>query len=361
MKKVLCFIDALGQGGAERQMIGLTLLLKEKGYHVNLVSYYKQNFYKELFEEKEFTNDVLSVGKSPFSKLMTVRNYIKSNGGYDWVIAYKDGPSIIGCLLKMLGMNFRIIVSERNTTQRIRFRDRIKYALYRYADYIVPNSYSQADFIRNNFPYLESRIRTITNFTDMDYFVPVSKQINEPLTILTAGRIAKQKNVVRYIEAISLLRDKIKNMPRFEWYGDVKSGQEKYGETVLRMVKEKQLDNIFAFYPATTNLVEKYQKCDVFCLPSNYEGFPNVICEAMSCGKPIICSRVCDNPFIVKEGENAIMFDNTRVEDIVEKLITICSMPKEKLIRWGDRSHEIARELFSKQAFIDKYIKLMES
>lgn len=130
---------------------------------------------------------------------------------------------------------------------------------------------------------------------------------------------------------------------------------------MLLKVKKLGLENWVSFHPATSKILDNYQRCDIFCLPSNYEGFPNVICEAMSCGKPIVCSRVCDNPFIVKEGENALMFDNTNVKDIADKLEQICSMSKEELKQWGHCSREIAVNLFSQESFVEKYIKLIES
>ena len=40
MKKVLCLIDALSAGGAERQMVGLASLLKNQGYEVGLTRFF---------------------------------------------------------------------------------------------------------------------------------------------------------------------------------------------------------------------------------------------------------------------------------------------------------------------------------
>ena len=45
MKKILCFIDSLGAGGAQRQIVGLAVLLKHKGYNVKMVTYYDIPFY----------------------------------------------------------------------------------------------------------------------------------------------------------------------------------------------------------------------------------------------------------------------------------------------------------------------------
>jgi len=42
--------------------------------------------------------------------------------------------------------------------------------------------------------------------------------------------------------------------------------------------------------------------CDVFCLPSYSEGCPNVVIEALSCGRPVVATDVGGVPELVKEG-----------------------------------------------------------
>lgn len=81
----------------------------------------------------------------------------------------------------------------------------------------------------------------------------------------------------------------------------------------------------------------------------------------MSCGKPIACSRVCDNPHIVQENKNGLFFNPTDVDSIYNGLKQIIEMPKEERMAWGYKSREIAETLFSKEAFVQKYIKLIES
>lgn len=342
-------------------MIGLALLLKQRGYHVDLVTYYDHDFYAELVQRYGLGSITLHVGNSPYSKLMAVRRHIKASGGYDWMIAYKTGPNIIGCLLRLMGMKYKLIVSERNTTQQIHRKEKIQFRLYHKADYVVPNSQSQADFIAGNFPWLKNKTTAITNFTDTNHFAANYTVPGDKVIIMTTARVAKQKNILRYLDAIDLLKKRGVVNVHFDWYGDVQTGEEAYGEEVYKKAKDMQLEDMITFHPATPKILEHYQQCDIFCLPSNYEGFPNVVCEAMSCGKPVLCSRVCDNPYIVKEGENAILFDNKSVEDMAEKIQRMCEKNHDELSRWGHRSREIAEKLFSMDAFVDKYIKLIES
>ena len=117
---------------------------------------------------------------------------------------------------------------------------------------------------------------------------------------------------------------------------------------------------MFKIFPATTQIVDHYHSCDVFCLPSLYEGFPNVVCEAMSCSKPIACSNVCDNPDIVQNGVNGLLFDPKQPHKIYQALKQMVDMTYEERMRWGQQSRSIAESLFSQDAFVAKYIQLIE-
>lgn len=359
MKKILCLIDGFGFGGAERQIIGLAILLKQKSYPVTIATYDEYDYDSNDLKNNHIEVVKLKTNNNKLSKLLTVWKHIIKEK-YDCVISYKTGPNSISCLLKMMGVKFRLIVSERNTTQRIGFKERIQFQLYRMADYVVPNSLTQVDFIHRHFPWLKSKTLPITNFTDINHFAAKYKVAGDVINILTTARVARQKNILRYLDAIALLRDRGFTNIHFDWYGVIQSGQEKYGQDVFNKVKELHLENIITFHPATQQILEHYQNCDIFCLPSNYEGFPNVICEAMSCGKPILCSRICDNPYIVKEGENALMFDQTKIDDIANKIEQMCIMTKDELCSWGHRSREIAEEKLSMNSFVNKYINLIE-
>ena len=339
MKKVLCLIDSLGSGGAERQLWGLFLLLRSRGYRTDIACYSNHIFYTD-----SFIGDIIVLhAANRWSKISVIRKLIEKNR-YDVVIAYKDGPAFIACILKILGMKFRLIVSERNTSQIMNWRDKLKFMSYRYADFIVPNSYSQREFIVKHFPIFNSKTVTITNFVDLNKFFPIDYgKSNGVLRILIVARIAYQKNVLNFLSVIEAL--KIKGLKiHFDWYGNPQVGEDSYVKDCFEQVQKLGIEDYITFYPSEKNIIEKYQYCDVFCLPSLYEGFPNVICEAMACGKPIICSHVCDNPFLVKENINGFMFDPLDKNDMIFTIVKMLDMTHKQLEEMGHNSRRLAEK-----------------
>ncbi|MBQ0062670.1 MAG: glycosyltransferase [Prevotella sp.] len=361
MTKVLCLIDALRLGGAERQLIGLTSLLKERNFDVTLAMYHTHNFYTDLLKEHGIEPIVISTKDNQLSKLYAIGRFIKNNQ-FSTVIAYIDGPTKICCLLKMLGYKFNLIVSERNTSQQLTRSTKLKFWLYRFADYIVPNSLSQKLFIDTYFPQYTKKTIAITNFTDTEHFHPIensTEDAQKQSLILTPARIAKQKNVLNLLYAIRILKDK-KAKIHYRWVGDVQSGEEEYKTIVMERVKELDISDYIDFCPATKDVATEYHNCNIVCLPSLFEGYPNAICEAMSSGKVIVCSDVCDNSKIITEGINGFLFNPSSAESIAETIQKALSISIIKRQDIEKTNREKALNDFSKQVFVDKYMKLIK-
>ena len=102
-----------------------------------------------------------------------------------------------------MGGKFRLIVSERNTTQTLTRRERLKFWLYRKADYIVPNSYSQGDFVCKHFPQHKAKTVVIPNFVDLDKFAcATERHRQQPAVILVVASIWASKNTKGFIDAV---------------------------------------------------------------------------------------------------------------------------------------------------------------
>ena len=357
MKRVLCIIESISQGGAERQLIGLSTMLAKEGNQVKLITYNDDMFYLPLLAGSGVDFEYLEKASNKLRRIPVVLKAIKKFEP-DIVIAFLGTPSIIACIAKLVIGHFRLIVSERNTTQKISFSDRIRFFLYRYADRIVPNSYSQKEFISEHYPKLKEKTITITNFSDTEYFCPkkeMGETDNRIIKMISVARICEQKNVKRFIEAFKKVVDS-GTMIQLDWYG---LAFHPYAEECIEMIKDNHLEDRFRFHKETNDVKSVYQHSDVFVLPSINEGFPNVICEAMCCGLPVLCGNVCDNSRIVRDGENGILFDPLSVDGIAATIIRFSRLSHEEREMMGKKSRDFAINDFSAKSFFAKYKQLI--
>ena len=133
--------------------------------------------------------------------------------------------------------------------------------------------------------------------------------------ILFVGLIEPRKNLERLIRAYA----KLKSLHQDSCL--VLAGSQGWGyEAVLRAVSESGVkDRVFfpGFIPER-ELPSLYNLADVFVYPSLYEGFGFPVLEAMSCGTPVVASRVSSMPEIA--GDAALLVDPHDVDSIAQAL-----------------------------------------
>lgn len=357
MKKIILFTDSLGAGGAQRQLVGLAIMLQNAGYDVTVATYYDITFYKSRLDESGVRNILIPHADNVLKRIVAVRSFFKKECP-NCIIAYQETPSLVACIAKATGCRFRLIVSERNTTQTIGMNERVRFFLYRWADAIVPNSYAQQDFLSTHYAWMKCKLKAITNFVDLDHFNFVERSKNIKPEIVVVATIWASKNTLGFIEAVKDVVAKGCNF-HVSWYGKSKSDID-YFERCQQKIEEYQLQDYITLKEKTKQIRHVYQGADFFCLPSFYEGTPNVICEAMSCGRPIICSEVCDNSVYVKDKENGFLFnphDSKAIANAIERALKVSDDNYYSLCK---QSRKKAEQLLSEKTFIDKYIKIIE-
>lgn len=356
--KIICLIEDLNSGGAERQLSGLAELLKSRGHDVEVWTYYPGNFYLPNLVKAHVKYKYVATAQSPIKRIPVLLSEIRK-ARPDVVISYLDTACIIACIIKKIWDKFCLIVSERNTTQELTCREKIKFFAYRAANYVIPNSNTQANFITEHYPKLANKVHCITNFIDTDLFSPATctPVSNAVLKILTVARVMPQKNLFCYMHAIKRVIDSGYAV-HIDWYGA--KVEKNYYNECIKLIHELHLEGVFCLHKPETDIVSVYRDADVFCLPSLYEGFPNVVCEAMGCGLPILCSNVCDNASIVKEGSNGLLFNPCDEYDMASTIMTFAKLPIDRKRQMGEESRHRALNLFSKATFVKAYEALFK-
>ena len=357
MKKVLCLIDSIGPGGAQRQLVGLAIFLKERGYKITVLCYHDNDFYLEQLQKNDIPYIYLEKAKNALFRIWHIARYIRKTKP-DIAISYLETPSICACVTKFFNRSFKLIVSERSTTQHTGRKERIRFNLFRVADYVVPNAYSQEKYIIDNFPELTNKTITIPNFVDLDYFTPVYKQRRCIPEIMVAASIWALKNTLGFIDAVAQLKEKGYKF-HISWYGKNTAHRE-YLNNCQEKIDRYGIGDFITLKEKTTQIRTCYQEADYFCLPSFYEGTPNVICEAMACGLPVVCSNVCDNSNYVNEGMNGFLFNPHEIASICCAFEKLFSLTDQEYSVFCNKSRLLAEDKLSKGRFVDSYIKIIE-
>ena len=358
MKRILLITENLGSGGAERQICGLAAMLSKAGYPCRLITYVENQFYEPYLRQHGVDYELVRELWDKKTRVFKMARYVRRYKP-DVVISYLPSVNQTMCLAKLL-FKAKLIVSERNNNTGITRNDKIQFNLYRMADAIVPNSNSQGEFIRKNFPFLASKVHPIINFVDVKRFTPseVPTQ-NDCLRIITVARYTQQKNVLTYMKAVRMVKEMGLKV-HFDWYGDKKHNASYYAE-VEKEYRLLDISDYLTLHDPNQKIEEEYRKSDIFCLPSLFEGYPNVVAEAMSCGLPVICSNVYENPYIVEEGVNGFLFNPEKAEDIANIVRQILSLSPEERRQMGKRNRQLCLERNTEEAFFKSYVELIEN
>lgn len=357
MRRILLITENLGSGGAERQLCGLAIMLKERGYTVRVITYVKRQFYEPLLRQADVDYRLIEKAfdkRHRFGALLSELKEFKP----DVVISFLPAVNMTMCLLR-LAYRCRLIVSERNFTLGWDFRTKLRYHLYSVAESVVPNSYAEADNISEHCPWLRNKITAIPNFTDTQRFVPSSEPAHGPVfNILSVGRVTAQKNILTYLEALAIVRDKGLSFHAL-WVGSNQDNA--YVAQVQQLIDKYQLSDVITLRDQTDDIAEVYRHADAFCLPSLFEGYPNVLCEAMASGLPVISSNVQEMPRIVSDGVNGYLFNPHDPADIARAIELLINTKQGELKSMGERNRRQIEDNNSMEAFAEKYVKLIES
>ena len=161
--------------------------------------------------------------------------------------------------------------------------------------------------------------------------------------VLSIARINPQKEPKLFIETARLLPQYgfiwIGNQESVEHLGDIPSNCHFLGNMV--------------------NAGAYCAQADLFMLPSNYEGLPMVIIEAMSCGKPVVASDVGGVGEIVRNDVNGYTLPN-RAELFSERIEAILS-DSDLYKRLSDSSLEIFERELTVNRMVEGYMGVYNS
>jgi len=177
-------------------------------------------------------------------------------------------------------------------------------------DLVLATSQGVADDLIESFHGQSARVRVVNNPVDL---AAVAAAADEPLdardaarwhrpVIVAAGRLAAVKNYPLLIEAVAILRQRTPASLFILGEGDQEPA-------LRRIIHERALDDCVHLCGFRANPWSYIARADVFALTSRYEGFGNVIVEAMACGVPVVATSSSGTREIVETGVTGLLVE----------------------------------------------------
>ncbi len=225
-----------------------------------------------------------------------------------WV--YPDGVAAvwIGKLLKIpvvvsaLGCDINIYGTRAYRLRRVQIAAALKSA-----EAGVAVSQALLDVMADDLSAPRKKLSVVLNGVDQDMFRPMDREesaralslIPDRRRIVYVGRLSEEKGVETLVEATALLK---KSAPDIPFQVVIVGGGALDAPCRSRAAELGLGDSIFFAGEAKHADIPRWMaSAHVFCLPSYTEGCPNVVLEALSCGRGVVASRVGSLPQVISD------------------------------------------------------------
>jgi glycosyltransferase involved in cell wall biosynthesis len=364
--KVLCIIDSLGSGGAQRQIINLALGLKKNGHEVFLLVFYSEfNFFREQLIN--FGIPIFELHKKKGFSIKFLLKFVSflNEKKVDSVISFLLDVNLYTISAAVLSKKrFRLIVSDRSNIklEKNMFISFFKRLIYFKADYVTANSYIHSAWLKNFF-WLKSRVKTIYNGYDINrlnenQFINNSYEFD----FLVVGRIDPNKNGLRLLQAVILYYSKYGISLKIAWAGRVGNDLDSanYFKKINALLDQNPAVKAnWKWLGERDDIPLLLSKASALIHVSYYEGLPNAVCEAIVFGKPIVISDVCDNSILVEHKVRGMLCNpNSHISicEAIHDFMTLSAIERKVM---ADNAFEFAKKNLSLNNMVMQYESLL--
>lgn len=309
------FIPVLTFGGAEKVVISIANGLAEKGHKVDLVLIKREGQLLDTVSPKVQLID-LKVRKT-FLSVWKLRNYLQKHNP-DILLSGLDNANIVSSLaMEMANVRTKHIITLHTNlkqsylqprTKLHRFYPAIMRKLFPRADHFVAVSECVAIQSGNFLGISNDRIEVIYNpVINRNIKESAMEPVEHPwlkdprlFTIVSAGRIFEAKDYPTMLRAFAKVLTKYPHA-RLIILGD---GKHSIKEEMKHIIKDEKMEHAVDLFGFVQNPYAFIQKSSLFVLSSKWEGFGNVLVEALYLDTPVVSTACdCGPSEILKNGE----------------------------------------------------------
>jgi glycosyltransferase involved in cell wall biosynthesis len=321
-KNILIMIPSLGRGGAERQVSVLTKNLKSD-FEIdilvkNLNSGIKYKYYANIININHKAGSNILIKFCRYIKNLFFVFNARHKKNYFKVISFMEEMNTLNILTNIRSQK-SILCVRCYPSELLKGKSLIKlfYKLtmkvfYNKSELIIAQTVSIKNDLIKRFRFKEKKIEVIPNLFELSSIKNASNEqkinsqvmqsLNKSIIFSNLGQLIQRKGQSHLIRILEKIKKDCGNVKLFIiGKGDMKFDLINLSNSLGLKVFVEDRDLIsdsydVYFWKDTDNPFYLLKISDIYIHAAYYEGFPNVIIEAMACSLPIISSDCLSGP-----------------------------------------------------------------
>ena len=349
---VLC-INELDLGGAEKALVRFAKGLKASGWSVIVVSLRDSGILSQALSDSGIA--VLALGAG-------ARHYVRPACRLARLLR-QERPAVLVCFLNQANIVGRVAARFAGVpvvVSGVRVADRRKFVCWgerltwRLCDRHIAVSYSVAELHGKLCGIPRDRFSVIPNGVQIpERGRPERNPDDEKFRILFVGRLTRQKAPIHLLQALHQLPTELRDRVEMNYVGD---GELR--DTVIEQSRAMGLDRVVNIRGQQSDVLWWMHSSDLLVLPSEWEGLPNVVLEAMAAGLPVIATRVDGVPELIHDAYTGWLVNAGDTAALAKKIAEVAQDPANR-DRVARAATLFVRQKFSWDSAIGAFEKLL--
>lgn len=168
--------------------------------------------------------------------------------------------------------------------------------------------------------------------------------------IFSAGRLSEQKGYSFLVEAAALLAKRRRDLVF------IVAGKGRLERKLNHLINKCKLDDSFHLYGFLEDVDPYIKGCDLFVLPSVFEGMPNAVMEAMATGKAVVATDVNGVRELMVDGVTGVIVPPKNPEVLAEAINRLID-DRSLLQQYGHNGLQRVKRNFTIQSMIENLEK----
>ena len=326
-RRILHFTYTLEGGGAERQLVNLANGMDPNSFTSAICSL-------DPYGGSKLSENIL-VFCIPRSHKFDLRLSALKGVLNDWqpdiIHIWSPSPYILSTVIPIAKINKTPLISSYRSIEQLDNPARLVHALgLLFVDKIVSNVFEEimrppfkqlfkmksGEVILNGMDVEDIRTATPLEEHELGLLPDMPK-------VLFVGRLIPGKNARQAIRAIKDLKTNLSTDTQLVICGD---GVER--ENLQKLALDLDIAERVHFLGFRQDVYRVMKSCDVIVMPSELEGMPNVLLEAMIAKVPVIASDIPGHRRWIRHRKTGFLIDSRQPDSIAKAIVECIGMPE---------------------------------